>query len=263
MPLGEWVLREACDEAARWPEPITVAVNLSPVQFRNRGLVTTVAAGARRRRGLPPHRLELEITESVLLQDDEATLAMLHQLRALGVRIAMDDFGTGYSSLSYLRAFPFDKIKIDRSFIKDIDRNRDSAAIIRRDREPWREPRHRDDRRRRRDRGAARDRAPRRLHRDAGLSGKPAAPGRRGARPHRALPARGACCGVVAQPAAFRKHAGHRQSSPDPSAGIGRRKSSSEHQHLPTVLPHSNAAPQRAQVRGAGFGGGRTVMRRL
>jgi len=129
VPLGEWVLREACRDAARWPEPIRVAVNLSPVQFRNRGLVTMVTqvlAAAR----LAPSRLELEITEAVLLQDDEAIVAMLHQLRALGVRIAMDDFGTGYSSLSYLRSFPFDKIKIDRSFIKDIDRNRDSAVII-------------------------------------------------------------------------------------------------------------------------------------
>jgi diguanylate cyclase (GGDEF)-like protein len=129
VPLGEWVLREACREAAGWPDPIKVAVNLSPVQFRNRGLVTTVTLALAAAR-LAPHRLELEITEAVLLQDDEVTVNMLHQLRALGVRIAMDDFGTGYSSLSYLRSFPFDKIKIDRSFIKDIDRNRDSAVII-------------------------------------------------------------------------------------------------------------------------------------
>jgi diguanylate cyclase (GGDEF)-like protein/PAS domain S-box-containing protein len=129
VPLGEWVLREACKDAARWPEPIKVAVNLSPVQFRNRGLVTMVMQALAAAR-LSPSRLELEITEAVLLQDDEAIVTMLHQLRALGVRIAMDDFGTGYSSLSYLRSFPFDKIKIDRSFIKDIDRNRDSAMII-------------------------------------------------------------------------------------------------------------------------------------
>jgi diguanylate cyclase (GGDEF)-like protein len=109
VPLGEWVLREACREAAGWPDPIKVAVNLSPVQFRNRGLVTTVTQALAAAR-LAPHRIELEITEAV--------------------RIAMDDFGTGYSSLSYLRSFPFDKIKIDRSFIKDIDRNRDSAVII-------------------------------------------------------------------------------------------------------------------------------------
>src|SRR6185369_50144 len=119
VPLGEWVLREACKEAARWPDPIKVAVNLSPVQFRNRGLVTTVTQALASAR-LAPHRLELEITEAVLLQDNDTTVTMLHQLRALGVRVAMDDFGTGYSSLSYLRSFPFDKIKIDRSFIKDI-----------------------------------------------------------------------------------------------------------------------------------------------
>jgi diguanylate cyclase (GGDEF)-like protein len=129
IPLGEWVLRQACNEAARWPDPIKVAVNLSPVQFRNRGLVTTVTQALAAAR-LAPHRLELEITEAVLLQDNESTVTMLHQLRALGVRVAMDDFGTGYSSLSYLRSFPFDKIKIDRSFIKDIERNRDSAVII-------------------------------------------------------------------------------------------------------------------------------------
>jgi diguanylate cyclase (GGDEF)-like protein len=129
IPLGEWVLRRACTEAANWPDPIKVAVNLSPVQFRNRGLVTTVTQALAAAR-LAPHRLELEITEAVLLQDNEATVSMLHQLRALGVRVAMDDFGTGYSSLSYLRSFPFDKIKIDRSFIKDIERNRDSAVII-------------------------------------------------------------------------------------------------------------------------------------
>jgi diguanylate cyclase (GGDEF)-like protein/PAS domain S-box-containing protein len=130
VPLGEWVLREACKECARWPDPIKIAVNLSPVQFRNRGLVAMVTHALAAAR-LAPHRLELEITEAVLLQDDEAIVAMLHQLRALGVRISMDDFGTGYSSLSYLRSFPFDKIKIDRSFIKDVERNRDSASIIR------------------------------------------------------------------------------------------------------------------------------------
>jgi diguanylate cyclase (GGDEF)-like protein/PAS domain S-box-containing protein len=130
VPLGEWVLRRACAEAAHWPDPVRVAVNLSPVQFRNRGLVTTVTQ-ALAAAGLAPTRLEIEITEAALLQKDEMTVAMLHQLRALGVRISMDDFGTGYSSLSYLRSFPFDKIKIDRSFIADIERNGDSAAIIR------------------------------------------------------------------------------------------------------------------------------------
>jgi diguanylate cyclase (GGDEF)-like protein/PAS domain S-box-containing protein len=130
VPLGEWALRRACAEAAHWPEPIRVAVNLSPVQFRNRGLVTMVTQ-ALAAAGLPATRLEIEITEAALLQKDEMTVAMLHQLRALGVRISMDDFGTGYSSLSYLRSFPFDKIKIDRSFIADIERNGDSEAIIR------------------------------------------------------------------------------------------------------------------------------------
>ncbi|MBV8752985.1 MAG: PAS-domain containing protein [Hyphomicrobiales bacterium] len=130
VPLGEWVLRRACAEAAHWPDSVRVAVNLSPVQFRNRGLVTMVTQ-ALAAAGLPATRLEIEITEAALLQKDEMTVAMLHQLRALGVRISMDDFGTGYSSLSYLRSFPFDKIKIDRSFIADIERNGDSEAIIR------------------------------------------------------------------------------------------------------------------------------------
>jgi diguanylate cyclase (GGDEF)-like protein/PAS domain S-box-containing protein len=130
VPLGEWVLRRACAEAAHWPDAIRVAVNLSPVQFRNRGLVVMVTQ-ALAAAGLPATRLEIEITEAALLQKDEMTVAMLHQLRALGVRISMDDFGTGYSSLSYLRSFPFDKIKIDRSFIADIERNGDSEAIIR------------------------------------------------------------------------------------------------------------------------------------
>ncbi len=130
VPLGEWVLRRACSEAAHWPDSVRVAVNFSPVQFRNRGLVAMVTQ-ALAAAGLPPTRLEIEITEAELLQKDEMTVAMLHQLRALGVRISMDDFGTGYSSLSYLRSFPFDKIKIDRSFIADIERNGESQAIIR------------------------------------------------------------------------------------------------------------------------------------
>jgi diguanylate cyclase (GGDEF)-like protein len=129
VPLGEWVLRRACAEAATWPGDIRVAVNLSAVQFRNRGLVPSVV-NALAATGLAPRRLELEITEAVLLQDDEATVSALHQLREFGIRISMDDFGTGYSSLSYLRSFPFDRIKIDRSFIQD-GATRDSAAIIR------------------------------------------------------------------------------------------------------------------------------------
>jgi len=130
VALGEWVLREACMEAAKWPEDIKVAVNLSPVQFRNRNLVQTVVA-ALAHSGVAPTRLELEITESLFLAETEANLAMLHQLRALGIRISMDDFGTGYSSLSYLRSFPFDKIKIDRSFVRDLAERPDCVAIVR------------------------------------------------------------------------------------------------------------------------------------
>jgi diguanylate cyclase (GGDEF)-like protein len=130
VPIGEWVLRAACAEGARWPDNVEVAVNVSPIQFRTPGLVKNVFS-ALTAAGLPPHRLELEITETILLQDSEATLAMLHQLRALGVRIAMDDFGTGYSSLSYFRSFPFDKIKIDRSFVQGLSEGRSSLAILR------------------------------------------------------------------------------------------------------------------------------------
>jgi diguanylate cyclase (GGDEF)-like protein len=127
VPLGEWALHRACAEAASWPGNVSVAVNLSPVQFKGRALVQTVTE-ALAASGLPDFRLELEITESVLLQDGKATL---QALRDLGVRIAMDDFGTGYSSLSYLRSFPFDKIKIDQSFIHDLRENDNSAAIVR------------------------------------------------------------------------------------------------------------------------------------
>jgi diguanylate cyclase (GGDEF)-like protein/PAS domain S-box-containing protein len=130
VPIGEWVLQRACADAAQWPAPIDVAVNLSPVQFRTRTLIAVVQQ-ALAASGLEPRRLELEITESVLLQDNEGTLEKLHVLRNFGVRISMDDFGTGYSSLSYLRSFPFDKIKIDRSFIHELPIREDSLAIIR------------------------------------------------------------------------------------------------------------------------------------
>jgi diguanylate cyclase (GGDEF)-like protein len=130
VPIGEWVLRQACAEAMKWPGEISVAVNLSPAQFKMRNLSQMVTS-ALAQSGLPAQRLELEITESVLLVDDKSTLQTLHQLRDLGVRISMDDFGTGYSSLSYLRSFPFDKIKIDRSFVHDLASNKDSMAIIR------------------------------------------------------------------------------------------------------------------------------------
>jgi diguanylate cyclase (GGDEF)-like protein/PAS domain S-box-containing protein len=130
VPLGEWVLKRACLEAATWPDNLSVAVNLSPAQLRSRTFVFSVVA-ALEESHLAATRLELEITETVLLQNTEAVLQALHQIRHLGVRIAMDDFGTGYSSLSYLRCFPFDKIKIDRSFVAELDGMNDSVAIIR------------------------------------------------------------------------------------------------------------------------------------
>jgi diguanylate cyclase (GGDEF)-like protein len=130
VQIGEWVLRQACMDAAKWSQDVGVAVNLSPVQFKNPQLVSTVKA-ALQASGLPAHRLELEITESVLLQNSEATLSVLHELRGFGVRISLDDFGTGYSSLSYLRSFPFDKIKIDRSFVTELATREDSMAIVR------------------------------------------------------------------------------------------------------------------------------------
>ena len=127
--LGQLVLETACREAAKWPDDVRIAVNVSPVQFRSQTLALNVAT-ALAASGIAPSRLELEITEAVLMRDDEAALAMLHQLRALGVKIALDDFGTGYSSLSYLHRFPFDKIKIDRSFVKNIGDEGASSAII-------------------------------------------------------------------------------------------------------------------------------------
>jgi diguanylate cyclase (GGDEF)-like protein len=129
VAIGEWVLREACLAASKWPRPVRVAVNLSPMQVRHRQIVSQVAA-ALADSGLPAERLELEITESILLAETHQSLETLHKLRALGVRIAMDDFGTGYSSLSYLRAFPFDKIKIDRSFMQDLSAQDESLAIV-------------------------------------------------------------------------------------------------------------------------------------
>ena len=130
VPLGEWVLKQACQDAVAWPAKLTVAVNLSAAQFRNPMLALSVVS-ALGQSGLAASRLELEITETVLLQDDRAVLDTLHQIRDLGVRICMDDFGTGYSSLSYLRSFPFDKIKIDRSFISELGKENDCVAIIR------------------------------------------------------------------------------------------------------------------------------------
>ncbi len=130
VPMGEWVIRQACATAAQWPDNLHVAVNISAIQFRSPGLMQVIVS-ALTASGLAPTRLEIEITESVLLHNKEATLAVLHQLRALGIRIAMDDFGTGYSSLTYLQSFPFDKIKIDRSFVKNITENSGSLNIVR------------------------------------------------------------------------------------------------------------------------------------
>jgi diguanylate cyclase (GGDEF)-like protein len=129
-PIGEWAIRQACEHAAGWPQDIKVAVNLSPVQFRSPSLVPAIVQ-ALSASGLRPSRLELEITESVLLDDSDRNLAILRQIRDLGVRIAMDDFGTGYSSLSYLRRFHFEKVKIDRSFVSDVAQNAESRAIVR------------------------------------------------------------------------------------------------------------------------------------
>ena len=130
ISIGEWILREACREAASWVKPLQVAINLSPVQFRHGdlpGLVHQVLIET----GLAPSRLELEITEGVLIGDFSRAVSILRRLKALGVRIAMDDFGTGYSSLSYLQSFPFDKIKIDQAFISNLERNQQSATIVR------------------------------------------------------------------------------------------------------------------------------------
>jgi diguanylate cyclase (GGDEF)-like protein/PAS domain S-box-containing protein len=130
LPIGEWVLREACREAATWTEPLTVAVNVSAVQIHNDNFAHVVHE-ILFETGLPPARLELEVTETALVRDLNRALATLRRIKMLGVRIAMDDFGTGYSSLSNLRAFPFDKIKIDRSFIKSVNVNDQAAAIVR------------------------------------------------------------------------------------------------------------------------------------
>ncbi|WP_407146893.1 putative bifunctional diguanylate cyclase/phosphodiesterase [Bradyrhizobium sp. ORS 86] len=127
--IGHWVLNSACREAVNWPDHVHVAVNVSPIQFKSQTLALNVAA-ALAASGLPASRLELEITEAVLIRDDDAALDILHQLRGLGVRIALDDFGTGYSSLSYLQRFPFDKIKIDRAFIKDLAGAGASSTIV-------------------------------------------------------------------------------------------------------------------------------------
>ncbi|GAA0488607.1 EAL domain-containing protein [Parasphingorhabdus litoris] len=130
VQLGEWVIRKALDDAATWDDKLTVAINLSPTQMRSASLVSTIVSALAHSR-VDPSRLELEITESILMHDSEANIRTLHTLRDLGIRISLDDFGTGYSSLNYLRSFPFDKIKIDRCFVSEIDTREDCRAIIR------------------------------------------------------------------------------------------------------------------------------------
>ena len=130
IPMGEWVLREACREAATWRQPLTIAVNVSPLQFRY-GDLPTLVHSVLLDTGLPPSRLELEITENVLINDFSRAISILSRLKALGVRVALDDFGSGYSSLSYLHSFAFDKIKIDKAFVLDLEDNQHSMAIVR------------------------------------------------------------------------------------------------------------------------------------
>jgi EAL domain-containing protein (putative c-di-GMP-specific phosphodiesterase class I) len=130
IPLGDWVLRTACATAAAWPGSLSISVNLSPVQFRHPNLLGSIVS-ALANANLSPSRLELEITEGALLDDTDTVLETLSKLKSLGIKVSMDDFGTGYSSLSYLQKFPFDKIKIDQSFVRSINTNSDSAAIVR------------------------------------------------------------------------------------------------------------------------------------
>jgi EAL domain-containing protein (putative c-di-GMP-specific phosphodiesterase class I) len=129
VPIGEWVFRQAFKEAATWPDHLKVAVNLSPVQFRSENLVQAIEQ-ALSSASLPAAQVELEITETALFENNEAVLAILHRLRGLGLRIALDDFGTGYSSLSYLRSFPFDKLKIDQSFVREMASRADCRIIV-------------------------------------------------------------------------------------------------------------------------------------
>ncbi len=172
IPLGEWILREACCEAASWSTSLGIAVNFSPAQFRH-GDLPALVHSVLLETGLAANRLEIEITEGVLISDFSRAISILRRLKTLGVRIAMDDFGTGYSSLSYLQAFPFDKIKIDQAFIANLDRNPQSAAIIRAVIGLGARTQSSGRRRRRRDHGAVGIPAAGRLRRGAGLSGRP------------------------------------------------------------------------------------------
>ncbi len=163
VPIGRFVMAEAAREAASWREDMRVAVNISPAQFRDETLLQSVDTAIAEAR-LPPTRLELEITESVLLEASRSTLGVLRGFRDRGIRVALDDFGTGYSSLRYLRSFPFDKVKIDASFVRDMATDQEARG----DR-PCRQFRHEDHRRGRRDRSAERGLARLRLYRRAGL----------------------------------------------------------------------------------------------
>ena len=184
VPIGEWVIRQACETVASWPGHVRVAVNLSSVQFKKPGLVPTIV-NALASSQLDPRRLEFEITESLLLDASDAVLATLHQLRALGATIALDDFGTGYSSLSYLQSFPFDKLKIDRSFIKNLGIEQSAIDIVKAIVAMAQALRDVDHRRRYRDRAATRSRARLRMQRLPGLPLQSTAPGpgNRGAAP--------------------------------------------------------------------------------
>jgi EAL domain-containing protein (putative c-di-GMP-specific phosphodiesterase class I) len=174
--IGEWTLRQACREAASWVSPMQIGINLSPAQFRHGDLANLVHL-ILLETGLAPGRLELEITEGVLIGDPQRALAILRRLKLLGVKIAMDDFGTGYASLSSLQSFPFDKTKIDRTFVSGVDHNGQSEAIGRRDR-PRQGPRRSRDRRGGRNRRRAAVPEARRLHRNSRLSHRPSPPDR-------------------------------------------------------------------------------------
>ncbi len=174
VEIGEWALRQACREAASWKVPLQISVNLSPVQFRY-GDLPSLVHSVLLETGLSPKRLELEITEGVLIKDPLRALSILRRLKALGLKIAMDDFGTGYASLSSLQSFPFDKIKIDRSFVSSVNSNPQSAAIVRAVIGLSKALEYADHRRRRRDRERARLPARRRMPGDPGLSDRPAA----------------------------------------------------------------------------------------
>ena len=173
VALGEWVLRRPASEAASWPQPLHIAVNLSPVQFQH-GDLPSLVHQVLLETGLPPSRLELEITEGVLIGDFTRAVAILRRLKNLGVRIAMDDFGTGYSSLSYLQSFPFDKIKIDQAFVANLCHSQQAATIIRAVIALAARSRRAGDRGRRGDRGTAQVPGRRTLRRHPGLSDRPA-----------------------------------------------------------------------------------------